>query len=169
MSGSNNRPSGETGTRNLAPYTGAPGGPSVGTGYVPPGTKSPGAMKRLIQAVNYTISGISPSTWFSPMQPLQPMRVPVSFAASPASSRPARRLAIGLSNKIITGELNITERPIKVRVNDLLRKTRASNRTLLAIWALLQPNLVEGKPAGRAANARGAALPVYGAATAIQN
>jgi two-component system, NarL family, nitrate/nitrite response regulator NarL len=45
-------------------------------------------------------------------------------------------LAVGLSNKIIARELNITEGTVKVHVKGLLRKIRASNRTQLAIWAL---------------------------------
>jgi len=57
-----------------------------------------------------------------------------------------RSLAIGLPNKVIARELNITEGTVKVHVKGLLRKTNARNRTQLAIWALRHPGLfsVEG-------------------------
>lgn len=34
---------------------------------------SPGVIARVTQAARYVISGVSPSTWFGPLQPLQPM------------------------------------------------------------------------------------------------
>jgi len=52
-----------------------------------------------------------------------------------------RCLAIGLPNKAIARELNITEGTIKVHVKALLRKTKARNRTQLAIWALRESGL----------------------------
>jgi len=67
-------------------------------------------------------------------------------ALSPPLSRReyevVRCLAIGLSNKTIARELNITEGTVKVHVKGLLRKVKAANRTQLAIWALRQANLM---------------------------
>lgn len=34
---------------------------------------SPGIISRLTQAWKYIISGVTPETWFGPMQPLEPM------------------------------------------------------------------------------------------------
>jgi two-component system nitrate/nitrite response regulator NarL len=62
-----------------------------------------------------------------------------------------RCLAIGLSNKTIARELNITEGTVKVHVKGLLRKVKAANRTQLAIWALRQANIMETEP-GRSAS-----------------
>jgi hypothetical protein len=45
----------------------------MGVGFSAPGAAKPGPVKRFMQAVNYTISGVTPSTWMSPMQPLKPM------------------------------------------------------------------------------------------------
>ena len=59
-----------------------------------------------------------------------------------------RCLAIGLSNKTIARELNITEGTVKVHVKGLLRKVKAANRTQLAIWALRQANVM-GVDSGR--------------------
>jgi two-component system nitrate/nitrite response regulator NarL len=73
-------------------------------------------------------------------------------ALSPPLSRReyqvVRCLAIGLSNKTIARELNITEGTVKVHVKGLLRKVKAANRTQLAIWALRQANLM-GIESGR--------------------
>ena len=55
-------------------------------------------------------------------------------------------LVNGLSNKAIARELRITEATVKVHVKGLLRKTRASNRTQVAIWALNNRLSVEGEP-----------------------
>lgn len=67
------------------------------------------------------------------------------LALSPPLSRReyqvVRCLAIGLSNKTIARELNITEGTVKVHVKGLLRKVKAANRTQLAIWALRQADL----------------------------
>jgi hypothetical protein len=41
-----------------------------------PNAKPPSLVQRVWDAVRYTISGITPQTWFSPMQPLQPMAPP---------------------------------------------------------------------------------------------
>jgi len=84
------------------------------------------------------------------------------LALSPPLSRReyqvVRCLAIGLSNKTIARELNITEGTVKVHVKGLLRKVKAANRTQLAIWALRQSNLMGIEP-GRSTptNARHAA------------
>ena len=68
------------------------------------------------------------------------------LALSPPLSRReyqvVRCLAIGLSNKTIARELNITEGTVKVHVKGLLRKVKAANRTQLAIWALRQADLM---------------------------
>jgi DNA-binding NarL/FixJ family response regulator len=73
-------------------------------------------------------------------------------ALSPPLSRReyqvVRCLAIGLSNKTIARELNITEGTVKVHVKGLLRKVKAANRTQLAIWALRQASLM-GIESGR--------------------
>jgi len=72
------------------------------------------------------------------------------LALSPPLSRReyqvVRCLAIGLSNKTIARELNITEGTVKVHVKGLLRKVKAANRTQLAIWALRQANLMAIEP-----------------------
>ena len=72
------------------------------------------------------------------------------LALSPPLSRReyqvVRCLAIGLSNKTIARELNITEGTVKVHVKGLLRKVKAANRTQLAIWALRQANLMGIEP-----------------------
>lgn len=47
-----------------------------------------------------------------------------------------RCLVDGLPNKIIARELDITEATVKVHIKGLLRKTRMTNRTQAAIWAL---------------------------------
>jgi two-component system, NarL family, nitrate/nitrite response regulator NarL len=77
------------------------------------------------------------------------------LALSPPLSRReyqvVRYLAIGLSNKTIARELNITEGTVKVHVKGLLRKVKAANRTQLAIWALRQANLM-GMDSGRSAS-----------------
>lgn len=52
-----------------------------------------------------------------------------------------RCLAFGLPNKAIARELHIAEGTIKVHVKALLRKTKARNRTQLAIWAVQQSGL----------------------------
>jgi two-component system nitrate/nitrite response regulator NarL len=84
------------------------------------------------------------------------------LALSPPLSRReyqvVRCLAIGLSNKTIARELNITEGTVKVHVKGLLRKVKAANRTQLAIWALRQADLM-GLEAARVGtiNARHAA------------
>ena len=75
------------------------------------------------------------------------------LALSPPLSRReyqvVRCLAIGLSNKTIARELNITEGTVKVHVKGLLRKVKAANRTQLAIWALRQANLMGIEPGRR--------------------
>jgi len=80
---------------------------------------------------------------------------------SPALSRRecqvVRCLAVGLSNKTIARELNITEGTVKVHVKGLLRKVKAANRTQLAIWALRQAHLIGGEPVGLEAGAKHAA------------
>ena len=76
-----------------------------------------------------------------------------------ASADPQRRVGLseresqilcclvnGLSNKAIARELHITEATVKVHVKGLLRKTRASNRTQVAIWALNNRLGVEKEP-----------------------
>jgi two-component system, NarL family, nitrate/nitrite response regulator NarL len=55
-------------------------------------------------------------------------------------------LVNGLSNKAIARELHITEATVKVHVKGLLRKTRASNRTQVAIWALNSGLSAEREP-----------------------
>jgi two-component system, NarL family, nitrate/nitrite response regulator NarL len=47
-----------------------------------------------------------------------------------------KTLALGLSNKIIARNLDITEATVKVHVKSILRKIRAVNRTQAAIWAV---------------------------------
>src|ERR1035441_714155 len=37
---------------------------------------APGIVQRVTQAARYVISGVSPQTWFGPMQPLRPMAPP---------------------------------------------------------------------------------------------
>jgi len=79
------------------------------------------------------------------------------LALSPPLSRREyqvmRCLAIGLSNKTIARELNITEGTVKVHVKGLLRKVKAANRTQLAIWALRQANMM-GIESGRSDSTR---------------
>ena len=48
-----------------------------------------------------------------------------------------KKLALGLSNKVIAYELAITEATVKVHVKSILRKIQARNRTQAAIWAVL--------------------------------
>ncbi len=84
------------------------------------------------------------------------------LALSPPLSRReyqvVRCLAIGLSNKTIARELNITEGTVKVHVKGLLRKVKAANRTQLAIWALRQADLMGIEPSEESStNARHAA------------
>jgi two-component system, NarL family, nitrate/nitrite response regulator NarL len=55
---------------------------------------------------------------------------------SPRETQILRHLANGCSNKAIARELNISEATVKVHLNALLRKVRASNRTQAAMWAL---------------------------------
>lgn len=43
---------------------------------VPTSPKKPGLLTRARQAVQYTISGVTPETWFGPLQPLPPMAPP---------------------------------------------------------------------------------------------
>jgi two-component system, NarL family, nitrate/nitrite response regulator NarL len=76
-----------------------------------------------------------------------PLRAPAdglegSTSLSRRECQVVRCLAIGLSNKTIARELNITEGTVKVHVKGLLRKIRARNRTQLAIWALRQADMV---------------------------
>jgi two-component system, NarL family, nitrate/nitrite response regulator NarL len=47
-----------------------------------------------------------------------------------------RRLVAGEPNKVIAQRLNIAEATVKVHVKHILRKTRASNRTQAALWAV---------------------------------
>lgn len=111
MSGSNGGMPG--GTRNISPYTGSPGGVSTGA----PAPK-PGIGQRFLQAVNYAISGVTPQTWFSPMQPLQPMApgevkgrqwdYPVAFNLNyiPRTSEPIKfstLKTLSVANNIVRG------------------------------------------------------------------
>src|SRR5216684_1048585 len=47
-----------------------------------------------------------------------------------------RLLASGYSNKLIAAELAVAESTVKVHLKHILRKTRASNRTQAALWAV---------------------------------
>jgi two-component system, NarL family, nitrate/nitrite response regulator NarL len=47
-----------------------------------------------------------------------------------------RCLVYGLSNKIIAGQLQMTEASVKVHLKALLRKIQVANRTQAAIWAI---------------------------------
>jgi two-component system nitrate/nitrite response regulator NarL len=47
-----------------------------------------------------------------------------------------KTLALGLSNKIIARNFDVTEATVKVHVKSILRKIRAVNRTQAAIWAV---------------------------------
>ena len=47
-----------------------------------------------------------------------------------------RLLASGYSNKLIAAELDIADSTVKVHIKHILRKTRASNRTQAALWAV---------------------------------
>jgi DNA-binding CsgD family transcriptional regulator len=58
-----------------------------------------------------------------------------------------RCLVYGMSNKLIARELNIAETTVKVHIRGVLRKTRLSNRTQAAIWAL-NSNFSSSPPAG---------------------
>jgi two-component system nitrate/nitrite response regulator NarL len=42
----------------------------------------------------------------------------------------------GNSNKVIARKINVTEATVKVHIKAILRKTRVSNRTQAAIWAI---------------------------------
>lgn len=56
----------------MADTSGAPG-TGAGAPQGPNNGRKPGLMRRLGQAVGYTILGVTPETWMSPMQPLRPM------------------------------------------------------------------------------------------------
>lgn len=58
-----------------------------------------------------------------------------STVLSMRESQVLRRVAAGLSNKMIARELNITEATVKVHVKALFRKLHLKNRTQAAIWA----------------------------------
>nr|WP_281435966.1 response regulator transcription factor [Oricola nitratireducens] len=47
-----------------------------------------------------------------------------------------RRLAGGMSNKLIARELEISEATVKVHLKSILKKLGVTNRTQAAIWAL---------------------------------
>jgi two-component system, NarL family, nitrate/nitrite response regulator NarL len=56
-----------------------------------------------------------------------------------------RLLAKGYANKLIAAELDIAESTVKVHLKHILRKTRTSNRTQAALWAMHR-DIVLGKP-----------------------
>jgi two-component system, NarL family, nitrate/nitrite response regulator NarL len=58
-----------------------------------------------------------------------------------------KTLALGLSNKIIARNLDITEATVKVHVKSILRKIRAVNRTQAAIWAVTHLTATTSHPA----------------------
>jgi two-component system nitrate/nitrite response regulator NarL len=72
-----------------------------------------------------------------------PAQLQVSLTQEHAPSQLSRReaailsaLVQGASNKMIAGQLKITEATVKVHVKAILRKIRVRNRTQAAIWAL---------------------------------
>jgi len=64
---------------------------------------------------------------------------PVGSTDADLSDREAEivmRLAEGMPNKVIAGELAITEATVKVHLKNILRKLGVTNRTQAAVWAI---------------------------------
>jgi len=76
-----------------------------------------------------------PARWTGRVLPTMPNREAISLL-SEREIETLRYLILGSPNKVIAGQLNISEATVKVHVKAILRKLGAQNRTQAAIWAV---------------------------------
>jgi two-component system nitrate/nitrite response regulator NarL len=97
----------------------------------------------LVRAFALVVAGqqIFPARLVTPLRAAEPEATasnPVSaqYYLSPRELEILRCLIAGLSNKAIARRLVISEATVKAHLRTVLRKTRVSNRTQAAVWAL---------------------------------
>lgn len=76
-----------------------------------------------------------PARWTGRVLPSMPEREAISLL-SEREIETLRYLILGSPNKVIAGNLEISEATVKVHVKAILRKLGAQNRTQAAVWAV---------------------------------
>lgn len=81
------------------------------------------------------LQGFAPSTEPPEPEGISASDMRITASLSRREREIIRHLVDGASNKMIANTLDITEATVKVHLKAIMKKTRAANRTQVAIWA----------------------------------